>query len=110
MEPGADVALVSGSDGLERTPDGRSSTTTSSGGIARPGRHRVGWHGHDEAHDIKNDSARTKHVLRLAGLGDGAREPEVVYLLTGTPMTNRPRDLFNVRKAVRHRLTTSFYS
>ena len=33
-----------------------------------------------------------------------------MYLLTGTPMTNRPRDLFNLLKAVRHPLATSFYS
>ena len=35
-----------------------------------------------------------------------ARDPEAVYLLTGTPMTSRPRDLFNLLKAVRHPLAT----
>ncbi len=33
-----------------------------------------------------------------------------MYLLTGTPMTNRPRDLFNLPKAVRHPLANSFHS
>jgi len=67
----------------------------------------------DEAHYIKNDSQRTTRVLRLLGIGSGkqpAAEPEVVYLLTGTPMSSRPRDLFNLLKAVRHPLATSFFS
>ena len=67
----------------------------------------------DEAHYIKNDSQRTKHVLRLLGIGDGLPAdagPDVVYLLTGTPMSSRPRDLFNLLKAVRHPLAASFYS
>lgn len=59
----------------------------------------------DEAHAIKNDSARSKRTLRLATEGDHA-----TYLLTGTPMTNRPRDLFNLLKAVGHPMATSFYS
>jgi SWI/SNF-related matrix-associated actin-dependent regulator 1 of chromatin subfamily A len=111
VEPGADVALVSGSDG----PRANARWTVINYDLL--GRHRKAlsatpWAGLaiDEAHYIKNDSARTKHVLRLAGLGDSAHEPEVVYLLTGTPMTNRPRDLFNLLKAVRHPLATSFYS
>ena len=67
----------------------------------------------DEAHYIKNDSQRTRRVLRLLGVGTGrapAAEPEAAYLLTGTPMSSRPRDLFNLLKAVRHPLATSFYS
>ncbi|GIW08693.1 MAG: hypothetical protein KatS3mg060_3498 [Dehalococcoidia bacterium] len=67
----------------------------------------------DEAHYIKNDSQRTTRVLRLLGVGSGrqpAGDPEVVYLLTGTPMANRPRDLFNLLKAVRHPLSKSFYA
>jgi SWI/SNF-related matrix-associated actin-dependent regulator 1 of chromatin subfamily A len=66
----------------------------------------------DEAHYLKNDSQRTKHVFQLLGVegkkpGEG---PEFVYLLTGTPMTNRPRDLYNLLKVVRHPLATSFYT
>ncbi|MCS6800314.1 MAG: SNF2-related protein [Chloroflexota bacterium] len=66
----------------------------------------------DEAHYIKNDSQRTTRVLRLLGVGSGpkpVRDPEAVYLLTGTPMANRPRDLFNLLKAVRHPLSKNFY-
>lgn len=58
----------------------------------------------DEAHYIKNDSARSKRTL---GLVDGARD--ATYLLTGTPMTNRPRDLYNLLKAVQHPLARSFF-
>lgn len=58
----------------------------------------------DEAHAIKNDSARSKRTLALTEAADHA------YLLTGTPMTNRPRDLFNLLKAVRHPLANSFWS
>jgi SWI/SNF-related matrix-associated actin-dependent regulator 1 of chromatin subfamily A len=68
----------------------------------------------DEAHYIKNDSKRTTRVLRLLGVQPGRKqpvqEPEVVYLLTGTPMSNRPRELFNLLKAVRHPLAKNFYA
>jgi SWI/SNF-related matrix-associated actin-dependent regulator of chromatin subfamily A-like protein 1 len=68
----------------------------------------------DEAHYIKNDSARTRHVQRLlttdTGLKQPGADPEAVYLLTGTPMSNRPRDLFNLLRAVRHPLGHSFFS
>lgn len=72
---------------------------------------RVRWAGIvvDEAHYIKNRSGRSAQVLRLVG-ADGEREPQAVYLLTGTPMTNRPRDLFNLLRAVRHPLARSFSS
>ncbi len=66
----------------------------------------------DEAHYIKNDGQRTTRALRLLGVGKGAPstcDPEVAYLLTGTPMSNRPRDLFNLLQAVRHPLASSFY-
>ena len=59
----------------------------------------------DEAHYIKNDSARSKRSLRLVDAAEHA-----TYLLTGTPMTNRPRDLFNLLKAVRHPASKSFFS
>lgn len=67
----------------------------------------------DEAHYIKNESQRTTRVLRLLGVGSGRQpvgDPEVVYLLTGTPMANRPRDLFNLLKAVRHPISKNFYT
>ena len=63
----------------------------------------------DEAHFIKNGSRRAAQVLRLIG-ANGEADPQAVYLLTGTPMTSRPRDLFNLLRAVRHPLGRSFYS
>jgi SNF2 family DNA or RNA helicase len=63
----------------------------------------------DEAHFIKNGSRRAAQVLRLLGAPEEAH-PGAVYLLTRTPMTSRPRDLFNLLKAIGHRLGRSFYS
>lgn len=53
----------------------------------------------DEAHYIKGSAAiRAKAVLKLV---EGA---ECVYCLTGTPLLNRPSELFNMLKAVGHPL------
>lgn len=60
----------------------------------------------DEAHFIKNRSARSHRTLSLIAANPDAS----AYLLTGTPMTNRPRDLFNLLKAVEHPAAKSFYS
>jgi SWI/SNF-related matrix-associated actin-dependent regulator of chromatin subfamily A-like protein 1 len=68
----------------------------------------VAWAGVilDEAHFIKNHSARTSHCLKLLGVSSDSRAalagPDQVYLLTGTPMTNRPRDLYNLLRCVGH--------
>ena len=72
---------------------------------------RIKWGGVivDEAHFIKNGSRRAAQVLGLLGSPEKAH-PAAVYLLTGTPMTSRPRDLFNLLKAVGHPLGRSFYS
>ena len=68
----------------------------------------------DEAHFIKNNSQRTSHCLKLLGVQDDARAPligpDYVFLLTGTPMTNRPRDLFNLLRCVGHPASRSFLS
>jgi SWI/SNF-related matrix-associated actin-dependent regulator 1 of chromatin subfamily A len=66
----------------------------------------------DEAHYIKNESARSRHVHRVlrSAAEPSANDPEAVYLLTGTPMSNRPRDLFSLLRAVRHPLGQSFFS
>jgi SWI/SNF-related matrix-associated actin-dependent regulator 1 of chromatin subfamily A len=77
--------------------------------------HAVPWSGVilDEAHFIKNASQRTSHCLKLLGVdgkGIKAFAPLQVYLLTGTPLTNRPRDLFNLLRAVGHPAATSFLS
>ena len=78
--------------------------------------HAVGWSGVilDEAHFIKNNSQRTSHCLKLLGVSDATRAPligpEYVFLLTGTPLTNRPRDLFNLLRCVGHPAARSFLS
>ena len=68
----------------------------------------------DEAHFIKNASKRTSHCLKLLGVQAEACAPvigpEYVFLLTGTPMTNRPKDLFNLFRCVGHPASRSFLS
>jgi SWI/SNF-related matrix-associated actin-dependent regulator of chromatin subfamily A-like protein 1 len=73
---------------------------------------RVPWAGYvfDEAHYLKNHtSARSKLARQLV---DQARirggPAPAVYLLTGTPLTNRPRDLFVLLQLVGHSLGRSF--
>ena len=73
---------------------------------------RVPWAGlvFDEAHYLKNHtSARSRLARQLAdhAAATATREP-VVYLLTGTPLTNRPRDLFVLLQLVGHSLGRSF--
>lgn len=78
--------------------------------------HAIGWAGIilDEAHFIKNASQRTSHCLKLLGVSEEKRAPLIgpafVFLLTGTPMTNRPRDLFNLLRCVGHPAARSFLS
>ncbi len=70
----------------------------------------VSWGGiiFDEAHFLKNHkSQRGAHARRLALEGGG--DP-VVHALTGTPLTNRPRDLFPLLQLVHHPLGRSFLS
>jgi SNF2 family DNA or RNA helicase len=77
--------------------------------------HAVPWSGVilDEAHFIKNASQRTSQCLKLLGVDGKDIKPYAplqVYLLTGTPLTNRPRDLFNLLRAVGHPSARSFLS
>ena len=86
---------------------------------------RVQWAGlvFDEAHYLKNHtSARSRLARQLASTvrlqaettaANGAQAQSgapVVYLLTGTPLTNRPRDLFVLLQLVGHSLGRSFLS
>ncbi|MBT7486322.1 MAG: DEAD/DEAH box helicase [Rhodospirillales bacterium] len=68
----------------------------------------------DEAHFIKNASKRTSLCLKLLGVQAEASAPligpDYVFLLTGTPMTNRPKDLFNLFRCVGHPAARSFLS
>ncbi len=53
----------------------------------------------DEAHYIKGNTKRSKLFLMLS---DQAKR---VYLLTGTPVLNRPIDLYKLLKAIKHPLS-----
>ena len=68
------------------------------------------WRGlvFDEAHYLKNYRSK-RHRLSL-DLVKALDEESVVHLLTGTPLTNRPRDLFPLLQLVRHALGRSFVS
>jgi SWI/SNF-related matrix-associated actin-dependent regulator of chromatin subfamily A-like protein 1 len=81
------------------------------------GRHRhvleqVAWAAlvFDEAHYLKNHtSARSKLARDLTAIATAnAAQPLVVQLLTGTPLTSRPRDLFVLLQLVGHPLARSF--
>jgi SWI/SNF-related matrix-associated actin-dependent regulator 1 of chromatin subfamily A len=75
---------------------------------------RLPWAGivFDEAHYLKNHrSARSRIARQLADEAKRRVDPEpAVYLLTGTPLTNRPRDLFVLLQLVGHPLGRSFLS
>jgi SWI/SNF-related matrix-associated actin-dependent regulator of chromatin subfamily A-like protein 1 len=67
------------------------------------------WRGivFDEAHYLKNhQSQRSRHSRAIIAAAD---EP-LVYALTGTPLTNRPRDLFPLLQLCGHALAKSFLS
>ncbi len=60
----------------------------------------------DEAHYLKNHrSQRHKFSMQLV---KQLPEETVVHLLTGTPLTSRPRDLFPLLQLARHALGRSF--
>lgn len=65
----------------------------------------------DEAHYLKNHtSARSKLSRQLTATAATATPALAVQLLTGTPLTSRPRDLFVLLQLVAHPLGRSFLS
>jgi SWI/SNF-related matrix-associated actin-dependent regulator 1 of chromatin subfamily A len=64
----------------------------------------------DEAHYLKNHtSARSKLARSLTDRASAiVSRPLIVQLLTGTPLTSRPRDLFVLLQLVAHPLGRSF--
>jgi SWI/SNF-related matrix-associated actin-dependent regulator 1 of chromatin subfamily A len=73
----------------------------------------VPWAGivFDEAHYLKNHtSQRSRLARRLADRPGATSAGPLVYALTGTPLTNRPRDLFPLLQLVDHPLGKSFLS
>jgi SWI/SNF-related matrix-associated actin-dependent regulator 1 of chromatin subfamily A len=74
---------------------------------------RIPWAGlvFDEAHYLKNHtSARSKAARQLTATAAAATPALAVQLLTGTPLTSRPRDLFVLLQLVAHPLGRSFLS
>ena len=62
----------------------------------------------DEAHYLKNhQSQRSRNAAKLV---KAIQHEPIVHALTGTPMTNRPRDLFPILRLVNHPLGKSFLS
>jgi SWI/SNF-related matrix-associated actin-dependent regulator of chromatin subfamily A-like protein 1 len=61
----------------------------------------------DEAHYLKNHTSQRSRIARelVAAAPDA-----VLYALTGTPLTNRPRDLFPLLQLVGHPMGRSFLS
>jgi SWI/SNF-related matrix-associated actin-dependent regulator of chromatin subfamily A-like protein 1 len=65
----------------------------------------------DEAHYLKNHtSARSKVARQLTAAAAAATPALAVQLLTGTPLTSRPRDLFVLLQLAAHPLGRSFLS
>jgi SWI/SNF-related matrix-associated actin-dependent regulator 1 of chromatin subfamily A len=65
----------------------------------------------DEAHYLKNHtSARSKLARQLTAAAGAATRALAVQLLTGTPLTSRPRDLFVLLQLAAHPLGRSFLS
>jgi len=63
----------------------------------------------DEAHYLKNHtSARSKLARQLTTAAAAANPMLAVQLLTGTPLTSRPRDLFVLLQLAAHPLGRSF--
>lgn len=65
----------------------------------------------DEAHYLKNHtSARSKFARQLTTTAAASTPTLAVQLLTGTPLTSRPRDLFVLLQLAAHPLGRSFLS
>jgi SWI/SNF-related matrix-associated actin-dependent regulator 1 of chromatin subfamily A len=68
------------------------------------------WRGivFDEAHYLKNHRSQRSRLGRR--LAEAAGPDVLVHMLTGTPLTNRPRDLFPLLQLARHAMARSFLS
>lgn len=124
VSPRARVQVISGKGDSAHLPQGGDSARPASDcwvvinydllAIHAAALHATAWAGliFDEAHYLKNHtSQRSKQTRALveAASGRGLADP-AVYCLTGTPMTNRPRDLFPLLQLVGHSLGRSFLS
>ena len=65
----------------------------------------------DEAHYLKNHTSARSKLARQLTIAAATTTPRLaVQLLTGTPLTSRPRDLFVLLQLVAHPLGRSFLS
>lgn len=62
----------------------------------------------DEAHYLKNHTSQRSKLGRA--LLESRKPRPVTYMLSGTPLTNRPRDLFPLLQMIEHPLGRSFLS
>jgi SWI/SNF-related matrix-associated actin-dependent regulator 1 of chromatin subfamily A len=64
----------------------------------------------DEAHYLKNHTSARSKLARVLTERASAKAADalIVQLLTGTPLTSRPRDLFVLLQLIRHPLGRSF--
>lgn len=112
--PGARVSVLGGKDSAGEIADPQWTVVNYDILSRRIGElERVRWGGivFDEAHYLKNrTAARSKHAFRIVDSASAAERKPVVYLLTGTPLTNRPRDLFPLLKLCDHAMGRSFLS
>ncbi len=110
VEPDAAVQIVAGKEG----PNGARWTVVNYDILKThiAALETIEWKGivFDEAHFLRNrDSQRSKLARRLAQTSDKNTGP-LVYALTGTPITNRPRDLFPLLQLLAHPMGRSFLS
>lgn len=112
--PGASVSIIGGSNGSANTPATWTIVNYDILASHAASLATVAWAGlvFDEAHYLKNHkSGRSRLACQLvAQVADGREHPPAVYLLTGTPLTNRPRDLFVLLQLAGHSLGRSFLS
>jgi len=64
----------------------------------------------DEAHYLKNHTSQRSKMARtlIDTSAKNSKQGPVVIALTGTPLTNRPRDLFPLLQLMNHSLARSF--
>lgn len=111
--PGADVGALGsgGADEGVRACRGREWTVVNYDILKKHEKTlgNVAWRGVivDEAHYLRNP--KSQRSLSVRKVVEGLDDP-VVYLLTGTPLLNRPRDLFPLLQLAGHPLGRSFLS
>ena len=110
VSPGAPVLVIEGSTSVAPTAEW---VIVNYDVLAKhlPTLEQIAWSAlvFDEAHYLKNHtSARSKSARQLTTTAASATPALAVQLLTGTPLTSRPRDLFVLLQLAAHPLGRSF--